>query len=145
MAVTRSVETITPHLTREWRESNLVVLTMTDVRRENVDAYIQTLRENLDKWDASRVLYGVYDISTPGMSLTPYFRERLNQYADYSKATGKSTCSAIVVPNTLMSRIFALFGDIFTRRTGKEIINQKMFTHHDAAWRWIENQRKSGR
>lgn len=138
----KAVESITPHLTREWRDSNLVVLTMNDVRRESVDAYIQTLRENLDNWHSTGTLYGVYDISAPNMSLTPYYRERLNEFADYLKATGKRTCSAIIVPNTLMFRIFALFGDIFTRRTGKEIITQKMFTSHDAAWRWIEEQRQ---
>lgn len=144
MSTLRTAESITPHLTREWRENNLVILTMTDVRRENVDAYINTLRENLDNWK-SGVLYGVYDISAPGMSLTPYYRERLNEFADYSKKAGKQTCSAIIVPNTLMFRIFALFGDLFTRRTGKEIITQKIFTSKDAAWRWIEAERKSGK
>jgi hypothetical protein len=135
------VEKITPHLTREWRDSNLVTLIMTQVHRDDVDAYIRTLRENLDNWQ-SGILYGVYDISAPGNSLTPYFRERLNEFADYSKTTSKQTCSAIVVPNTLMSRIFGLFADLFARRTGREIITQKIFTNKDAAWRWIEDQRR---
>lgn len=143
MSTLKTAESITPHLTREWRDTNLVVLTMNDVRRENVDAYVKTLRENLDNWNTGKVLYGVYDISAPGMSLTPYYRERLNEFADYSKATGKKTCSAIVVPNTLMFRIFGLFADVFARRTGKEIITQKIFTNREAAWRWIEDQRRS--
>src|SRR5262245_61989179 len=132
MVSLRKVEALTPQLTREWKADNLVVLTMTDVRRENVDAYIKALRENLDGWGTDRVLYGVYDIRTPGMSLTPYYRERLNEFADYSKNAGKRTCSAIIVPNTFMFRIFALFGDLFTRRTGKELIDQKIFTNQDS-------------
>jgi hypothetical protein len=142
MSTIKQVENITPHLTREWRDKSLVTLTLTDVRRENIDAYIRTLRENLDNWTGG-ILYGVYDISAPGNSLTPYFRERLNEFADYSKPTGKVTCSAIVVPATLMSRIFGLFADLFARRTGKELINQKIFTNKDAAWRWIEEQRRN--
>lgn len=136
------VEHITSNLTREWREPDLVVLVMTDVRRETVDAYIQTLLDQLAEWPREAVLYGLYDISAPGVSLTPYFRSRLIEIADYLKATGKRTCSAIVVPNTLMFRIFTLFGDMFTNRTGDDIITQKMFLNQQAALNWLAKLRQ---
>ncbi|MCU0513216.1 MAG: hypothetical protein MUE40_11685 [Anaerolineae bacterium] len=132
----RDLEHLTPAVIRERRYAGRWTLyTLHNAERPNIDAYINDALHGLADLPAGQTLYMLHDLSSPQVALTPYFRARLGEVADYLKAHHITGYSAVVLPDTLMNRIFAIFAGSFSRRAGVE---QRLFTRYDEAATWME-------
>jgi hypothetical protein len=136
MSNTDKIHYILPTLTRrDGYNGRLIVYTLTDSSREAVEAYISDAIEMMKRLPPGQPLYTMHDISARSVSLTPHFRTRLNDIADYIREHNLSGSSAVILPNTFMNRIFALFAGSFSRRANME---QRLFTRLDDATRWMD-------
>jgi hypothetical protein len=133
-------ERISKGLTREWRHQNrLVILTISDIHIETLQKYFATGREVVHDYPRDQILYMMNDCSHPNVSLTPYFREQLNDLVAFLKLEDKTMYVAVVLPNTLFFRIFVLFLNVFNSRVKDVKITQKPFISRDEGLAWLES------
>jgi hypothetical protein len=135
-----AVEQIAPGLTREWRHGRrMVIYTLTNPSRQAIDAYIDSNIELVKSWPRDQIMYNVQDISHKNMVLTEHFRARLTEVADVVRGHGVRTKAAIILPDTLMFRVFSMFGRFFVNRSRQHII-QRYFVDRKAGIEWVEAQ-----
>ena len=135
-----SSEIITPQLIREWRHDNtMMIYTLSSPERDHILDFADANIETIAAWSPEQVMYTVQDISAPGMGLTEYFRNRLTDIVDASIEANVRIISAMILPDTLMYRIFALFGQKLVKRSGGRI-TQQYFTDRAQGIAWVESQ-----
>ncbi len=117
-------------------DGQLVISTLSDSRRETIDAYIDSCNEILRAWKNPISINFLHDISHKDVALTPYFRSRLNEISGVIRELNmmEKVHSANLLQNSLMSRIFMLFGDTFSRSSG---VKQKFFVNRQQALDWL--------
>ncbi|HRF95567.1 MAG TPA: hypothetical protein PLZ51_10245 [Aggregatilineales bacterium] len=126
-------------VTLEWFDNgDMLSFVLTDCRRETVDFYINTNITLLNHWDLSTPMKILHDISHENVSLTPYFRQRLNEIIPIINQTGVHGTSAVVMSKGFLETVIAFFGNAFNRRTPN--FKQRYFTDHTKALAWLKTE-----
>lgn len=141
MNTNNAVENIADGVKRQWiLDGDVVLYTMTDSSKDNVDAYIESNIQMVREWPRPKPFLNVQDISSGEVLLTPYFRTRLQEVEAVLKEYKQDGFSAIILPDTFMFRIFSMFGRFFTQRVGTGL-EQRYFTDTDKGIEWITEKR----
>ena len=140
------IEQINKGCTLERRHhGQMVIFTITDARHETLESYLAKGEQVVHDHPSDRPLYMLNDCSHPNVSLTPYFRERLNNMVEFLKREDKTMYLAIVPPNTLFFRIFVLFMNMYGQRVRDVKMTQRAFANRTEALQWLEgNLQKEG-
>lgn len=125
-------------VTFQWLNDETCLFTITDVHREAVDMYIDTNIAMLNNWDKSKTMRVMHDISHDNVSLTPYFRKRLNDVVPAINASGVSGISGVVMGGGFMETIIVFFGNAFNRKT--PTFKQRYFTDQQKCLDWVKNE-----
>jgi hypothetical protein len=126
-------------VTLEWfDEGEIAHFVLVNCRRETVDAYIDTNLLLLKHWDLSVDMRIFHDISHPDVSLTPYFRQRLNDIIPVINETGVHGVSAVLMSKGFLETVIAFFGNAFNRRTPN--FKQRYFTDRTKALAWLQSE-----
>ena len=102
------VEEITPKITIEYYfDGEFIALTIKDNRHETIDIWFDTITSIVSAWPKDKSLCFLFDCSSHEATITPYIRERSRKLmqADF----GVKTHTAIVLPQTIWSRVIFLF------------------------------------
>jgi len=114
-----STETVqlSPEVSFQWLQGGKAYLiTITKASQEGVDAYIDANIAALDMWERGTTFFSVQDVSHPDVTITPYFRKRLDDILVHMKASGLQGHSVIVLANTIIGKIVRVYGSAFARR-----------------------------
>jgi hypothetical protein len=117
-------------------DGQLVICILTDSKRETVDAYIDSCIELMKAWDSPKSLNFLHDISHQEVALTPYFRSRLNEIPGIMRELKPMDRfhAAALLQNSLLSRIFKMFGETFSRSSGVKV---RFFVNRQQALDWL--------
>jgi hypothetical protein len=134
------IEQVNKGCTLERRhDGQMVIFTISDVRPETLESYLTKGEQVVHDHPRDRPLYMLNDCSHPNVSLTPYFRERLNNMIEFLKRENKTMYHAIVPPNTLFFRIFVLFMNMYSQRVRDVNMTQRAFANRTEALKWLED------
>lgn len=119
----------------EWLSDEAFLFTLTDVHRDAVDIYINTSIEILYNWDLNKAMRIINDMSHPNMSLTPYFRKRLNDIVPAINQSGVHGVSGVIMGKGFLETIVVFFGNTFNKRTPN--FKQRYFTDKQKCLDWV--------
>ncbi len=131
-----NIERLSPGLTREWLSGRVVIYTLTDSRRETIDAWIAAFKSDIAKWPADRPFLVMHDFSVRGAISTPYGRSRAQELVDARpEIRGRA---AIVFPrNTLMITMI----QSFLSRQRNPARKQRVFPSRELGIAWLLDTR----
>jgi len=119
----------------EWLNDEAFLFTLSDVHREAVDMYINTAVGLLSNWDLDKPMRIISDMSDENMSLTPYFRKRLNDITSTINTSKVHGVSAVVMGGGFIETLIVFFGNAFNKRTPN--FKQRYFTDKQKGLDWV--------
>jgi hypothetical protein len=131
---------IVPGLWREERcGGRLIVYTLGDALRHypaaaSVDAWLDDFQALLAAVPAGRNIYLLLHVQTRWITFSAHFRSRLEHLTAAIQQQGLTGYSAVVLPDTIMSRAVMTFIHLLGRRTR---IEQRFFVQYPAAEEWL--------
>jgi hypothetical protein len=133
------IETIAEDVEREWRHNGrLVIFRLKNVTRASIDAFIDSQLQGIRTFPVGLMMFSMLDISGDAMTLTPYFRDRLEELVAAISQRNLTGYSAIVMPDGFKHRIFRVMSQFFPRQVGK--FEQKYFLDREEGKLWIEEK-----
>jgi len=111
--------------------------TLTDSLQETIDAYMEKTYEIIKEGESASPYFFLGDVSHPDVSLTPYFRGRLNELSGHLRDSKMPIFSAVILPDGLSGTFISIFGNFFSRNADT---TQRYFTDRTAGERWLEEQ-----
>ncbi|MEL7435512.1 MAG: hypothetical protein AAFN11_16305, partial [Chloroflexota bacterium] len=115
-----------------------VIKTEGDMSRDAINTWASLLILTMQEWDTSRPLLALHDLSHPNQGITPYTRQRAVDLMNY-RPDGLKIYSALLLPNTFMSRILEMF--IRTPRLQSANHHLKVFNCIDEALVWLRQHK----
>ncbi len=103
-----NIERLSPGLTREWLSGRVVIYTLTDSRRETIDAWVAAFKADIANWPADRPFLVLHDFSIKGAISTPYGRRRAQELVD-ARPDVKGRAAIVFPRNALMITMIQLF------------------------------------
>ena len=132
-SATGTVEELSSGLTREWLyDGQIVVYTVKDVRRETIDAWLETFTTDIMNWPADGIFRVVHDLSIAG-GITPYGRTRGQEM--FNTCPEVLTWAALVLPDTFVNDLIRIF--LRTQSTHTESRVRECFTTREDALKWL--------
>jgi hypothetical protein len=132
------IEKITPKLSLQWlHQDQLVLYQVQDTTLATVDALIESQIAVIRAWPQAKPFRMVQDLSAPAVVLSPYFRQRLDEVADAFRERNLSGYSAVILPDSVVYRVYTTFGRMVSRRAGPGM-KQAYFMDKQEALAWIE-------
>lgn len=119
----------------EWLSEDGFLFTLSDVHRDAVDMYIDTAVSLLNNWDLSKPMRIISDMANENMSLTPYFRKRLNDITTTINTSQVHGVSAVVMGSGFVETLIVFFGNAFNKRTPN--FKQRYFTDKTKGLDWV--------
>jgi hypothetical protein len=116
----------------------------TSARREAIDAYIDTNLAVINQWDSTQPFYSFQDISHKDVSITPYFKARLNDVAVRMAEQGVEGISMVILNNGFSGNLMKLLSRFFVNRIDSAV-TQIWFTDADKAYAELEKHIQSGK
>jgi hypothetical protein len=106
-----------PNVQFQWlHEGRAFAITITSSTREAIDVYIAANIASLHNWPANQPFFSLQDVSHPNVTITPYFRRRLEEVTFEIKKVGLSGHSVIVLATSIAGNLVRLYGRIFARK-----------------------------
>jgi len=135
-----SSEIINPRLIREWRhDDQMIIYTLSSTESTFVTDYANANLETVRFWSPEQVMYAVHDLSANGMALTQHLCTCLDNLAQTTVDAGIQMEIALILPDTLMYRIFTRFGQTLMQRSQGHI-TLHYFTDRAKGIAWAERQ-----
>ncbi len=127
------VEQLSPGLTREWLcDRRIVVYTVTDVRRESVDAWVDTFKTDTMNWPANQPMLVIHDFTAPGAVASPYARARAQEIVEVCpEVKGRA---ALVLSPSVFNSLIHLF---LNRQNASTPRVRKTFMSREQALAWL--------
>ena len=122
---------LSPNVSFRWLHDGKTFETrITSSTRADIDIYAEANIAALRMWDKSAKFYSLQDVSDKNVTITPYFRSRLEEVAGVIKEVGLEGDSVIVLSNSITGRIVQVYGRIFARKA--EPIHQHWVIGYDS-------------
>jgi len=136
-----TAEILENNVTIQWNADRSVALvTLTESNRKTVDTYIETNLDIFRKWDKSKPIFTIQDISGGKVTLTPYMKERLKEFTDYVNTNKVTMRTALVMENNFTGQVMRTFGRLFGGNS--HYLKLVFFTSIDQAHEWIIKQQQ---
>ncbi len=103
-----NIERLSPGLTREWLSGRVVIYTLTDSRRETIDAWIAAFKSDIAKWPADRPFLVMHDFSVKWPISTPNARRPAQELVE-ARPDVKGRAVIIFPRNAIMISMIQLF------------------------------------
>lgn len=131
-----SIEQLSPGVKREWLfAGKIVVYTVTDSRRESVDAWISAFKSDLMGWSADRPFLLIHDISVRDAAATPYLLARVQEMVLVRPdVRGRA---AIILPGNFVDQMIRIFLDRQEKRVTHIPRERKIFASREQAIAWL--------
>ncbi len=133
-----NIERLSPGLTREWLSGRVVIYTLTDSRRETIDAWIAAFKFDIAKWPADRPFLVMHDFSVKGAISTPYGRSRAQELVD-ARPDVHGRAAVIFPRNALMITMIQLF----LSRQRNPARKQRVFPNRELGIAWLLDTRRT--
>ncbi len=130
------IERLSPGLTREWLSGRVVIYTLTDSRRETIDAWIAAFKSDIASWPADRPFLVMHDFSVKGPISTPYARRRAQELVD-ARPDVRGRAAIIFPRNSLMITMIQLF----LSRQRNPARKQRAFSTRELGIAWLLDTR----
>jgi hypothetical protein len=106
-----TAKAFTPNVTFRWMYGGRAFeVAISSGARQDIDTYCDVNLAALQKWDASQPYLSLQDVSGEQVTLTPYFRERLQAIIALIKGSGLTGHSVIVLSNSVKGRALQIYG-----------------------------------
>ncbi len=127
------VEQLSQAVTREWLcDGQIVAYTVTDARRESVDAWVNAFKEDIMNWPLDRPFRVLHDLSARGAVSTPYARMRAQEVvAVRPEVKGRA---ALVLSGSLVNSLIHVW---LNRQSEKTPRIRKTFLTREQAIAWL--------
>jgi len=119
-------------------DASILTFTIPNSNRATVDTYIEAVLESVKNWDTSNPYYGIQDITSPDVSLTPYLRGRLPEITQLFMDKEINSYIVLVMDNSFTAGVMKAFGRLMSRNTPFVTIN--FVTDISKAHEWIAKQ-----
>jgi len=119
---------ITPNVAFHWLHNGVAYEVIAESsQRKDVDAYIDANLAAINQWDKQQPFYSIQNISNANVSVTPYFKSRLDEVADVMKAQEIKGVSMIVMNNNFTGQLMKMLSRFFVSRVNNTV-RQEWFT-----------------
>jgi len=116
-----------PHVKFQWLyDGKAFYINISSSSRDAIDAYVKTNLLVLQAWDPTKHFYSFQDVSHDKVTITPYFRQGLDNVSAEVQKLGIQGDSMILMANNIMGKVIQVYGKIFAQKT--QPITQHWFT-----------------
>ncbi len=110
----------------------IIILTISRTVPEAVDAWAEASLRMLDVWPPDRPYLLLHDVSTPGVALTPYIRQRSRELATAAPHVGGRV--AVLLPRGALGRVIRIYLNYLSRNANRTL---RAFLDRDEALAWL--------
>ena len=131
---------ISENVTFRWLHDGQAYETATHgSKRDDIDAYINANLAAVQQWNPEQPFYSFQDISHKDVSITPYFKARLENVAEAMKERGVSGISMVILNNGLSGQLLKILSRFFVNSVDSAV-TQIWFTDIQKASAELENR-----
>lgn len=110
---------LSPDVSFRWMfEGRVIELIITKSTQAAIDIYAEANLAALKLWTPGQRFYSLQDVSHPDVTITPYFRKRLDDVLAGIHESGLQGDSVIVLSNSISGKIVQTYGILFARKAG---------------------------